>query len=339
MNLKDRKYADFALVQEMMDTVNTVAKFNPDCSKEVSGLAGKAGKLYFTGEGSSRIFPAKNALRKFKRWGLDINAQTDGSWQSREYDLRNYAVFLASNSGRTKEVTLLAKKLKEEGNELRFGLTANQDTVLSTFCSSTHVLNCGWEKAVAATKSVVEQALYYESVLWNIAGMDKKAELAALPAKLEQALTIDIPSEIVDWVKEANTIYFAGYNDGVAEELTLKTNEITRRKSDFLEGTYVLHGIEEVMHKNDIIFMVDPIEGEYEKFQEYLVDGAGVRIVAIADHDTPFPTIKVPSAGDFNPYVFLCAGWNLLVEIGINTGMDLDHPNRARKVGNEFIAK
>ena len=58
MNLKDRKYADFALVQGMMDTVNTVAKFNPDCSKEVAGLAGKAGKLYFTGEGSSRKEPA-----------------------------------------------------------------------------------------------------------------------------------------------------------------------------------------------------------------------------------------------------------------------------------------
>ncbi len=338
MNLNEKKYAGFALVQEMMDTVTTVAAFNPDCSKDVAAMAAKAGKLYFTGEGSSRIFPAKNALRKFKRWGIDINAQTDGSWQSREYDLRNYAVFLASNSGRTKEVTLLAKMLMEQGNALRFGLTANNDTVLSTFCTSTHVLNCGWEKAVAATKSVVEQALYYESVLWNIAGMDKKEELAALPSKLEQALTLPVPQQIVDWVKEANTIYFAGYNDGVAEELTLKTNEITRRKSDFLEGTYVLHGIEEVMHKNDIIFMVDPIEGEYEKFQEYLVDGAGVRIVAIADHDTPFPTIKVPSAGDFNPYVFLCAGWNILVEIGIGTGMDLDHPNRARKVGNEFIA-
>ena len=339
MNLKESKYADFALVREMMDTVNTVASFNPDCSKEVAALAAKAGKLYFTGEGSSRIFPAKNALRKFKRWGLDINAQTDGSWQSREYNLRNYAVFLASNSGRTKEVTLLAKKLKEEGNELRFGLTANNDTILSTFCSSTHVLNCGWEQAVAATKSVIEQALYYESVLCNIAGRDMKTGLSTLPEKIEQALTMKIPAEIVNWVKEANTIYFAGYNDGVAEELTLKTNEITRRKSDFLEGTYVLHGIEEVMHRNDIIFMVDPIEGEYEKFQEYLIDGAGVRIVAIADHDTPFPTIKVPSAGDFNPYVFLCAGWNILVEIGIETGMDLDHPNRARKVGNEFIAK
>ena len=166
---------------------------------------------------------------------------------------------MASNSGRTKEVTLLAKKLKEEGNALRFGLTANQDTILSTFCAETHVLNCGWEQAVAATKSVVEQALYYESVLWNMAGKDVKAGLAALPAQIEQALTLQVPAEIVDWVKKAETIYFAGYNDGVAEELTLKTNEITRRKSDFLEGTYALHGIEEVMKEGDIIFWVDPI--------------------------------------------------------------------------------
>jgi glucosamine--fructose-6-phosphate aminotransferase (isomerizing) len=61
-------------------------------------------------------------------------------------------------------------------------------------------------------------------------------------------------------------------------------------------------------------------------------------VIAIADHDTPFTTIHVPSAGGFNPYVFLCAGWNLLVEIGLATGIDLDKPERARKVGNEFKA-
>lgn len=339
MNLNDQNYSQYALVREMMDTIQTIAQFNPDVTKPLVERVKQVGNIYLTGEGSSRIFPAKNAMRKFKRWGMNLNIQTDGSWQSREYNLKNYAVFLASNSGRTKEVTLLAKKLMDEGNELRFGLTANQDTVLSTFCNSTHVLGCGWEQAVAATKSVVEQALYYESLLWNIQGRDMKATLKELPAMVEQVLTTPIPSEIVEWVEQANTIYFAGYNDGVAEELTLKTNEITRRKSDFLEGTYVLHGIEEVMHKNDIIFMIDPIEGEYEKFQEYLIDGVGARIVAISDHDTPFPTIKTPQGGEMAPYLYLCAGWNLLAEIGIQTGMDLDHPNRARKVGNEFITK
>ncbi len=337
MNLIEHKYAQYALVQEMMQTVETVRKFDPSCTADIAESVRQVGRVYFTGEGSSRIFPAKNSLRKIRRWGLDLNAQTDGSWQSREYDLSKYAVFFASNSGRTKEVTLLAKKLMEEGNPLRFGLTANQDTVLSTFCTQTHVLNCGWEQAVAATKSVVEQALYYESVLWNIGGLDVRAGLAALPLQIEQALTLDIPSETVEWVRKAQTIYFAGYNDGVAEELTLKTNEITRRKSDFLEGTYALHGIEEVMQEGDIIFWIDPIADEYDKIQDCLVKGAGVKVVAIADHDTPFPTIKTPAAGDFNPYVYLCAGWNVLVEIGIATGMDLDHPNRARKVGNELV--
>ncbi|MFT5328835.1 MAG: glucosamine--fructose-6-phosphate aminotransferase (isomerizing), partial [Planctomycetaceae bacterium] len=29
--------------------------------------------------------------------------------------------------------------------------------------------------------------------------------------------------------------------------------------------------------------------------------------------------------------------WNVLVEVGIALGIDLDKPERARKVGNEFV--
>ena len=36
------------------------------------------------------------------------------------------------------------------------------------------------------------------------------------------------------------------------------------------------------------------------------------------------------------PYVFLCAGWTVLVEVGISDGINLDKPERARKVGNEM---
>jgi glucosamine--fructose-6-phosphate aminotransferase (isomerizing) len=91
------------------------------------------------------------------------------------------------------------------------------------------------------------------------------------------------------------------------------------------------------MDKNDIVFVIDPIEDEIEKFQEVLVDGVGLTVVAIADRDTPFTTIRVPDAGSMNPYIFLSAGWNLLVEIGLALGINLDKPERARKVGNEFI--
>lgn len=337
MNLTDEKYANYALVQEMMGTIDTVKKFDPSVTREIAEIVKKSQRLYLTGEGSSRIFPAKNAMRKAKRWGMDTNIQTDGSRQSYEYDLSKYTVCCASNSGRTKEVILLAKKLLEAGKKDVFGLTACNDTMLSKNCVSTHILNCGWEQAVAATKSVVVQALYYESILWNVRNEDKSAELKKLPSLIEQALTLSIPSDIVKYVMNAETIYFSGYNDGVAEELTLKTNEITRHKSDFLEGTYAVHGIEEVMMPNDIVFVIDPIEAEIEKFQEVLEKGVGLKVVAIADHDTPFETIKVPQAGDFKPYVMLCAGWNLLVEIGLAFGIDLDKPDRARKVGNELV--
>ncbi len=337
MNLKEVKYSKYALVQEMLDTIDVVKNFNPEQTKEMAEKIESVGKLLLTGEGSSRIFPAKNAIRKALTWGLDISITTDGSRQSSQYDLSEFAVFCASNSGRTKEVVLLAKKLAEIGNENRFALSANKGTLLEEVCQETFILTCGWEQAVAATKSVIEQALFYESILWHINKKNTESMCSELATKIEKALTMQIEPSIIEAATKAPTIYFAGYNDGVAEELTLKTNEITRKKSDFLEGTYAVHGIEEVMEKNDIVFVIDPIDDEIEKFQDVLIKGVGLTIVAIADKDTPFTTIRVPNAGEMNPYVYLSAGWNLLVEIGLSLGINLDKPERARKVGNEFF--
>ena len=336
MNLKENKYARYYLVQEMMGTVPTVEKFDPDSSRFFADSVRRTGKIFFTGEGSSRLLPAKNARRVAMRQGLAVEVQTDGSHQAAEYDLSKFTVLVDSNSGRTKEALMLAKKLQAEGHKAVFALSANPDTPIRQACVDGHVLGCGWEEAVAATKSVVEQALFCESVIWHLAGKDMKAALKDLPAKLETALTLPVPAEIVEWVKGANTIYFAGFNDGVAEELTLKTNEITRRKSDFLEGTYAVHGIEEVMQDGDIVFLVDPIESEYDKFLS-VFKGAGVHVVAISTKQTPFErTVVVPDAGELQAYVYLCAGWNILVEVGISDGINLDKPERARKVGNEM---
>ncbi len=337
MNLKQERYAKFDLVREMMETVDVVARFDSGQMTQVAQEIKPGGRLLLTGEGSSRILPAKNAIRKALTWGLDLQVATDGSRQAARYDLSKFAVFCASNSGRTKEVVLLAKKLAEAGNPHRYGLSANRGTLLEEVVKHIFVLTCGWEQAVAATKSVVEQALFYQSLLGHIAGRNPAADLAGLADKIRQALTLPIDPQIVRKATAATTIYFAGYNDGVAEELTLKTNEITRRKSDFLEGTYAVHGIEEVMDPRDIVFVVDPIQEEIEKFQEVLVKGVGLTVVAIADRPTPFPTIQVPAAGELTPMVYLCAGWNLLVEIGLALGINLDKPERARKVGNELV--
>ena len=337
MNREKEQYSKFALVQEMMDSVDVVRTFNAERTKRIAREIQSVGRLMLTGEGSSRLFPAKNAIRKALTWGIDLQIVTDGSRQAAQYDLDEFAVFCASNSGRTKEIVTLAKQLAEIGNDHCYALTANAGTVLEQACKQSFVLTCGWEKAVAATKSVVEQALFYESMLWHLKGYDGASKLDTLADHMKEALTMSVDKELINAAVQATTIYFAGYNDGVAEELTLKTNEITRRKSDYLEGTYAVHGIEEVMEADDVVIVIEPIEDEISKFKEVLVDGVGLKVIAIADHQTPFPTIRVPEAGELAPFVYLCAGWNVLVEIGLALNINLDKPERARKVGNEFI--
>jgi glucosamine--fructose-6-phosphate aminotransferase (isomerizing) len=330
------KYMKFALCKEMLETPGIVKNFKLTGAENVVKAINDKGKVFFTGEGSSRIFPAKNAMYSAMRSGMSLNLATEGSRQAGEYDLSDFVVFGASNSGQTKEVIWLFDRLKKVGHKELFALTANKDTKLESMSEQGFVLSCGKEDAVAATKSVEEQALFYQAILGEVKGESIEGKLAALADAIEAALTVEIDPAISSAIAGAGVIHFAGRNDGVAEELTLKTNEITRKKSDYLEGTYAVHGIEEVMNADDVVILVNPFAAELEKIKQTLVDGVGLKVFAISDEDTIFPTIKVPEAGELANYVYLAAGWNLLVEVGIGLGIDLDHPTRARKVGNEF---
>lgn len=335
MKMSATPYSGFALVREMAETASVVRRFDHGQARPFAESIRRQKGLLLTGEGSSRIFPAKRMIAQALRAGLDLPIMTEGATQALEYPLQNLAVFGASNSGKTKEVVRLFMKLKEEGHEAVFCLTAHAASTLESLASGTHVLQCGKEDAVAATKSVVEQALFYDSLFRHLSGQPMSG-LSQLADDLEQALSLEIDASLVQSLKQADTLYFAGRNTGVAEELALKTNEITRKKSGYLEGTYAVHGIEEVMDQNELVILVDPFESEEEKFEEVLVKGVGLKVIALAPRQTRFPTVVIPDAGAYAEYVQLAAGWNLLVETGVALGIDLDKPVRARKVGNEY---
>ncbi|NUQ64718.1 MAG: sugar isomerase [Pirellulales bacterium] len=338
MNLTDPKYKDFALVQEMLETPRIIGALDFAQARETAEVIKRTGRLVLTGEGSSRIFPAKSFMVDVLRQGIPLAVFTDGARQVHEYNLRDFAVFAASNSGQTKEVIGLFHRLIEQGHQKRFGLTANEKTRLEAASNRCYTLTCGKENAVAATKSVVEQALFYRSLLgvYGAAGALMKNQQEAA-RKADEVLKAELDPEIVKTIAGAELIYFAGRNDGVAEELTLKTNEITRKKSDFLEGTYAVHGIEEVMNATEVVVVVEPFPAEAEKFQEVLVQGVGMPVIAIASESTVFPTIRIPKVDGYDPVLQLLAGWNVLVNVGVANGINLDKPQRARKVGNEFL--
>jgi glucosamine--fructose-6-phosphate aminotransferase (isomerizing) len=338
MNLRDARYKDFALVQEMLETPQVIHRLDFGQARDTAQLIRQTGKLFLTGEGSSRIFPAKNLIYEILRRGLPLAVSTDGARQSHEYDLSSFAVMGASNSGQTKEVISLFSQLAAQGHQKRFGLTANHKTRLEGVSNKCYVLTCGKENAVAATKSVVEQALFYRSLLVPFeADSPMVKHQAAAADQARTVLEAELDPEIIQAIAHAPTIYFAGRNNGVVEELTLKTNEITRKKSDYLEGTYAVHGIEEVMNPEEVVIVVEPFAAEAEKMKQVLVDGVGMRVIALAAEPTIFPTIRIPRLEGYDTTLQLLAGWNVLVHVGVALGINLDKPQRARKIGNEFI--
>lgn len=333
MKLENPKYAAYALCREMLETVEVIRSFTArDLSKPVQSMK-KTGKLFLTGEGSSRIFPAKHTIGIIQKNNFPLTVYTQGSRQAAELKLHDFTVFGASNSGKTNELINLFKNHPAAG---KFALTAFRDTPLGALSDDTFVLSCGKEKAVAATKSVIEQALFYHHLIKAYIGADCDKSLEDLADKAKEVLEMEIDPSMVDIIANSDMIYFTGRNNGVAEEATLKTNEITRKKSAYLEGTYAVHGIEEVMSEREVVILVDPFEAEEHKFKEVLVDGVGMPVIAIASRQTLFPTIRIPSLSCYDAYLQLLACWNILVEVGMAAAADLDHPTRARKVGNEF---
>lgn len=334
MDLKESKYSEFFLVNEMMEAPSIIKNFDVKPSRPVAYSVIHKHRLLFTGEGSSRIFPAKNAIYQANRRGLAFNMITDGGRQSMEYNLKDHVVVAASNSGKTKEVISLLRKLNKEGCDSIYGITAHDKTPIMELSKKSFLLTCGNENAVAATKSIIEQALFMLSIVENLSPTGMRKSLPSIADAFEKVLAMKIGGEIIKILCEATQIYFAGRNNGVAEELTLKTNEITRKKADFLEGTYAVHGIEEVMDRKEVLVLIEPFAEEVQKFSDVLVKGVGMKVIAISHNETPFPTIVIPKLDPYDEFLQIACGWNLLVETGIAEGINLDKPLRARKVGN-----
>jgi glutamine---fructose-6-phosphate transaminase (isomerizing) len=337
MQLNQAPYSQFGLVTDMMSVPGIIRGFQPSVVEPCVARIRERGKLLLTGEGSSRLFPAHQAVSYCRKTGAPLVIHTESGRQSQDYRLHDWAVLGMSNSGRTAEVIRLFAQLRDAGQSPRFSVTAMADSLLQQHSDWGFVLGCGKEAAVAATKSVIEQALFCRALVEAVTGGSTLAtRLPQLADGVQQSLTSPIDPVIIDRVLQAKTLYFAGRNDGVAAELTLKTNEITRKAGDFLEGTYAVHGVEEVMQTSDVLIWIDPYPESYSKFEDVLVKGVGMTVIAIATQPTPFPTIVIPDAGDLSGFLQLTAGWNLLVEVGLRLGINLDKPQRARKVGNEF---
>ena len=127
MNLKEEKYNKYALVREMMETPGDHQIIRSgSCSKICRGCKVIQRIVSYRRRQQQDLSCKKSNQPLLKRIFL-LPVITEGCTQAEEYNLNDYAVFAASNSGQTKEVIRLTTSLKKKKHAAVFGLTANPE--------------------------------------------------------------------------------------------------------------------------------------------------------------------------------------------------------------------
>jgi glucosamine--fructose-6-phosphate aminotransferase (isomerizing) len=318
----------FHLIREIWQGINVIRHFKPAVMTSWRGEI-TAHKILLTGEGSSRIFPAYNAVRYAKKIQSPLHIETMGAREAAQYDWHNSGIIAASNSGKTKETIAFLSSCQGK-NIKTYALTAHADSPMTKTATKSYILTSGIEKAVAATQSVIEQALCYQALLtemdWSL--QTKAADFC------RDIMVRPLDASLISYLTSAQNIYWCGPKDGVCEELALKTIEILRKTSFYLEGTLALHGIEEILSTDDALIIYHPHADDIALYQKYLAQHIGAKLIIIAHEPYDDKTLIIPRCHGFDGYLGLVQGWRLLIEAGLKLGINLDEPKRARKIGN-----
>lgn len=331
---------NYGLIEDMIQTPELIRDFDLASVLDISNEVKRYKKIYFTGEGSSRLFPAGRTV-------FESNFSGERTWRSegaraleevikaRGKDSFDTYFIILSNSGKTSEAVDLARKLNQIGHKGRASITAHEGSTLEQLAPKSITLKCGEERAVAATKSVVEQALVCHAIYSTVEDQPLP-DLNLIADKFSEQITTPVPRTISDLLIIEGTVYFAGSSNGCIDELALKCAEILRKKAIALPGTYCMHGIEEVLEPNDTLVLCGSFVPDELKIDKFIRQATKIRVISISENCTVFDDIKIPVLErSIKPYIELAAGWALLLATGLAMGHDLDNPKRARKIGNE----
>ena len=328
--------------QEMLETEKVCLNFDFSITADIAKKIGES-RIIFTGMGSSLIFPGKHAKNRALKFNISNKVESYFASDLFQYeDFLDTYVFLCSNSGKTKEVILLLDYIKSKGAKC-IAITAVSDSILAQRSDEKIILTCGFEKGVAATKSVVEQALVYDSLIHHLAKNQGKSvdfeilksELIKTAGNIINNINIKVSENLLEILTKSNQYYIVGLDNGTAEEITLKSYEIARKMALFFPDTHIVHGVEEAIEGNCAIIFGTSIFKDYLSDFEKFSNKTNCQLIEV-DNTDKLNGVKVEVNDTFSNYCLLTAGWGILRNIGNKLNLDMDHPEKASKVGNPF---
>ena len=328
--------------QEMLETEKVCLDFDFGITEQLSHKIG-TDRIIFTGMGSSLIFPGKQAKNRAMKLNPSNRIESCFASDLFQYtDFKDTYVFLCSNSGKTKEVILLLDHVKSLGAKC-VAVTAVEDSILADRSDEKIILSCGFEQGVAATKSVVEQGLIYDSLIHHLSNnQGKKVNFSSLKEELTKTalairnnVNVTLDKDTLATLVESNNYFMVGLDNGVAEEITLKSYEIARKMALFYPDTHIVHGVEEAIEGNCAVIFRPSAFREYISDFQTFSDKTNCQLIGI-DNQGSLLGVGVDINETFSNYCLLAAGWGLLRSVGNELQLDIDHPEKASKVGNPY---
>lgn len=328
--------------QEMLDSKEICANFNFDITKQLAKEIGTK-RIIFSGMGSSLIFPGKQAKHRALSYNLQNRVEVYFSSDLLQYtDFTDTYLFLCSNSGNTKEVMLLLEHARERGATC-IGVTAVTDSPLAKQCNEVVLLSGGLERGVAATKSVIEQALICDSLIFHLAKeQGHQIDFSALQKNLKDAgdkmlsnINLVIEEQLLESLAHSPQYFFVGLDTGAAEEIALKAQETVRKLSMFYPDTEILHGPAEAIQHGYLIFFEPSYFKNYLKNFQVFAQTTSTKILEIGPNIFT-SGLHISINETFKNYCLLAGGWGLLKNIVKFLNIDMDHPQKITKVGMPY---
>jgi len=321
------------LEAEIRSGIDYLANFDPDKTKrflsniETPVLVGAMGSSYYLPAGRANSIIEKNETRSKLKFIFASEAYAE-----KERDFKS--LVLISNSGQTREIINLAQQFPKDKV---YAVTSNEKSELAACANKVYRLMSGKEKAVAATKSIIEQSILCENLVRQIEEKPllNGTQLREVASAMNNNFTCEIDSKLLILISGARTVYFAGGSCGIGEEVSLKFTELAKKKAKFIPGTQILHGPEEVIEKGDVVFLffANKYKKYFDRFKQ-MKEKTGCYFVSVGEkcNFADFE-VDIELLCGFKPYCILAYFWNILTRFALAKGYSLDKGEKISKVG------
>jgi glucosamine--fructose-6-phosphate aminotransferase (isomerizing) len=252
--------------------------------------------------------------------------------------LRDALFIVISQSGRSPDLVAATRSARAAGART----IAIANAVASPVANEAEFvvpMEAGYERSVAATKTVIASMVAGAALVAELAGDDAlRGALGRLPERLTQALTLDW-SGIADDLAGASAVFVAGRGLalGSVREIALKLSEILRLPSIGVSAAELQHGPRAALSARTPVIMMRLMDETAASVDALAKE---LRAQDITLHLAGGPLGSLPWLSDddsaTDAITQLVPAYRMIEQAARACGFDPDHPPRLSKITETF---